>query len=306
MDQSRFKRYSLIAAVALAALASSSSYAGPLRSLMGGGRQQQGGDGGSDNAVTAPGVTQSNFNGRNLLVFAPQQLPPKGTRALVVVLHGGLGSAERIEGSGNETDMSMDQAAQKYGFVVAYLNGTSVGPRFPDRYGWNAGGGCCGAPYKTNTDDVGYVTAAIGSLVSQYGVDPHKVYGMGHSNGAMMTQRLMCETNVYASAVVVSGTLMTRTSGSCAQGRGKKILAIHGADDVNVPIAGGQGQGLAGGTDFSSEAATEQVWSNTGASYQLDVVKGADHKVGDINDGLMQSEGVSISEKAARFFGLAG
>ncbi len=300
MERSRFKRLSLLCAVTLAALACTSSYAGPLRALFG--RHQQGE---SNPTVTAPGVTSTDFDGRKMYVFAPSNLPPKGSRALVVVLHGGLGSAERIvEGSGNEHAMNMDDVAQKYGFIVAYLNGLPASPRFSDRYAWNAGGGCCGAPYKENVDDVGYISGAVDELVNQYGIDPHKVYGMGHSNGAMMTQRMMCETNVYAAALVASGPLMTKSSGSCSDGRGKKIMAIHGDEDTNVPIAGGHAGGVAD-TTYNSEAQTQQVWSNTGASYQLDIVKGATHKVDELNNGLQQSEGVTLSEKAARFFGLA-
>lgn len=302
MEMSRLKQYSLIGAVTVAALACTSSYAGPLRALFG--RQQQGSQSGST-TVSAPGVTSSDYNGRKLYVFAPSNLPPKGSRALVVVLHGGFGSAENIENGGGEHAMSMDDAAQKYGFVVAYLNGLPVGPRFSsDRHAWNAGGGCCGAPFRDNIDDVGYISGAVDELVSQYGIDPRRVYGMGHSNGAMMTQRVMCESDVFASAMVMSGPLMTKSSGSCSNGRGKKILAVHGQDDTNVPIAGGHGSGAAE-TAFNSEAQTQQVWSNSGANYQLDVVQGATHKVDEINSGLQRSEGVTISEKAARFFGLA-
>jgi polyhydroxybutyrate depolymerase len=301
VNTSRLKPYFPVGSVVLAALICTSADAGPLRALFG--QHSQNGNA-SDNIATAPGVTQTRFEGRPMLVFAPQNLPPQGSRALVVVLHGGLGSAERVEGNGAERALSMDQTAGKYGFVVAYLNGTPASPRFSDRYAWNAGGGCCGEPYHNNIDDVGYISDAVHALLGQYGIDPHRVYGMGHSNGAMMTQRLMCETNLYASAVVVSGPLMTKTSGSCSTGRGKAILAIHGAQDDNVPINGGQGAGPSN-VAFNSEARTQQVWSNTGANYQLDVVQGADHKVENINNALQRSDGISIAEKAARFFGLA-
>jgi poly(3-hydroxybutyrate) depolymerase len=45
-----------------------------------------------------PRPTQSeNYNGRDLLVYLPRSLPAPGRRALVIVLHGGLGNASRIE-----------------------------------------------------------------------------------------------------------------------------------------------------------------------------------------------------------------
>ena len=44
------------------------------------------------------GVERMDFGaGRQLIVYMPAHLPPPGQRALVVVLHGGLGNADRIE-----------------------------------------------------------------------------------------------------------------------------------------------------------------------------------------------------------------
>ncbi len=302
MKASRTKYTFPIIAAIIGLLFSASLFSGPLGLFSGRGH----GDAStSDNTVTAPGVTTESYDGRNILVFAPSQLPAKGVRPLVIVLHGGLGSAEHIEGDGAEKALSMDTVAAKNGFIVAYLNGTVATRRFgADRLAWNAGGGCCGQPAANNVDDVGYISGAINFLVSKYGVDPKHIYGMGHSNGAMMTQRLMCETNLYAAAVVISGPLNTKTS-NCPSPRGKHILAIHGAEDENVPIAGGQGTQGMSKASYNSEAYTQQVYANSGADYRLQIVQGADHKVENLNGRIMQTEGISIAEKAARFFGLA-
>jgi hypothetical protein len=85
--------------------------------------------------------------------------------------------------------------------------------------------------------------------------------------------------------------------------RGKRVLAIHGADDQNVPIAGGMGEGLSR-VAFKSEDRGRQVFTNSGASYTLEVVKGADHMLGHIEAVIEQTEGVSIAEKSARFFAI--
>jgi polyhydroxybutyrate depolymerase len=301
------QRTLLAVTVAVTALMASTSYAGPLRALFG--NRNSNGSGStasaSDNAATPPGVVTQSYDGRDMLIFAPSQLPPKGGRALVVVLHGGLSSAAHVEGGDSEKSLSMDSVAGQNGFVVAYLNGTIASPRFSDRLAWNAGGGCCGQAYKNNVDDVGYISSAVKWLVGEYGIDPHRVYVMGHSNGAMMAQRMMCESSVFTSAVAISGTLLTQTSGSCPAARGKHILSIHGADDTNVPIKGGYGSGVAG-VAYNSEASTQQVYANSAADYQLQIVPGADHKMDNLDSAIRQSEGISISEKAARYFGLAG
>ena len=256
-------------------------------------------------AASTERVSMESYGGRSMMVYVPSQLPSPGTRALVVVLHGGIGNAQPIESGGSENGLNMDSAAEKNGFIVAYLNGTratrSMGA---DKLGWNAGGGCCGQPAINNVDDVGYVDGSVNYLAGKYGVDRSRIYGMGHSNGAMMTERLMCESKIYAPAVAISGPLNLET-GNCPAARGKRILAIHGADDENVPVAGGRGTKGISGAIYNSEERTRQVFTNSGASYELQVVRGADHKLDDIDAVIQKMEGQTIAEKATEFFGLA-
>jgi polyhydroxybutyrate depolymerase len=255
-------------------------------------------------AQTHDVVTES-YGGRDMLVYVPTHLPPDGSRALVVVLHGGLGNAQRIASLEFESGLNMNAVAEKDGFIVAYLNGTPVTRYFGDRMlGWNAGGGCCGLSAQNGIDDGTYIQGAVADLEARYGIDPARVYGMGHSNGAMMTQRLMCETTLYAAAVAISGPLNLPAT-ACPDARGKRILAIHGANDRNVPIAGGQGTEGLSRTPYRSEDRSSQTFIASGAAYTLEVVPGADHRLDDIDAVIEQTDGVSIAEKAARFFGLA-
>jgi polyhydroxybutyrate depolymerase len=260
---------------------------------------------GAPHASAAPNeVSPDSYGGRDMLVYSPTQLPPKGERALVVVLHGGLGNARRIASKQSESGLNMNAVAERNGFLVAYLNGTPVTLRMgPDVLGWNAGGGCCGQSAERNVDDVGYITGAVGYLVQKYGIDRRRVYGIGHSNGAMMTQRLLCETNLYPAGVAISGPLNLDIK-RCPDAAGKRVLAIHGSDDENVPIAGGQGSKGLSKAVYKSEAASQQVFTQSGATYDLLVVKGADHKLDDIGAAFQKTDGETIAEKAAQFFGL--
>ena len=257
----------------------------------------------STGAQAAQPPVSDHQGGRDMFVYVPTHLPPAGSRALVIVLHGGLGNAARIVGRQSESGLNLDAEADRDGFVVAYLNGTPVTRMGGQMLGWNAGGGCCGQSAANNIDDDGYITGAVAYLAQKYGVDAHRVFGIGHSNGAMMAQRLVCETHVLAAAVAISGPLNLDTD-HCPDAAGARILAIHGADDRNVPLGGGRGVGVAG-VSFSSEARAQQVMTASGATYTLDIVPGADHKLENIEAALQQTEGVSIAEKAARFFGLA-
>ena len=222
----------------------------------------------------------------------------------MVVLHGGLGNAQRIEGAQSESALKMDDEAEKHGFIVAYLDGAPVTLRLgPDFLGWNSGGGCCGQSAANNIDDVAYITAAVRDLEQKYGVDPARVFGMGHSNGAMMTQRMLCVTNVFAAGVAISGPLGLPVA-TCPDAGGKRLLAIHGQDDQNVPIGGGRGTQGVSGAIFASEAHAHDVFTASGATYDLQIVPGADHKLEHIDAVIQRTEHRTLQQKAAQFFGL--
>jgi poly(3-hydroxybutyrate) depolymerase len=244
--------------------------------------------------------TNESFDGRDFRMYVPKEMPPAGKRGMVIVLHGGLGYAGNIE-----KGLELDPVAEKYGFVVAYLNGTEIAATLPrSMKGWNAGGGCCGLPYKDNVDDVGYITRAAAYLAGKYRVDPHRIFGMGHSNGAMMTERLMCETNLLQAAIPISGPLNLDVE-SCPAAKGKRILAVHGEKDENVPIAGGYGSKELAHISYKSEHYSEATFRRSGADYRLYVVPGASHSLEAILGAFYSREHMSLGEKAARFFGLA-
>jgi poly(3-hydroxybutyrate) depolymerase len=250
--------------------------------------------------------TTLDFGGRAMIVHVPAHLPSSDSRALVIVLHGGLGNAERIASQQSESALNLDAIADQRGFIVAYLDGTPVARTLNDRMlGWNAGGDCCGLPAKNDVDDVGYIAGAVNDLVGRFGVDRRQVFGIGHSNGAMMAQRVACETTVFAAIVAVSGPLTLDTS-HCSAAAGRRVLAIHGADDQNVPIAGGHGTKGISGVAFKSEAYAKQIVTQSGGSYTLLIVPGADHMIDHIDAVLRRTDGTSIAKKAAEFFGIPG
>ena len=77
----------------------------------------------------------------------PSGLP--ASASLVVVLHGGFGSAEQAERS-----YGWDQLADSAKFVAVYPDGV--------KRAWNVnGGGCCGRPAQENIDDVGFISAVV-------------------------------------------------------------------------------------------------------------------------------------------------
>lgn len=239
------------------------------------------------------------LNDRQAIVVVPAKLPAKGERAMVVALHGGLGNAYQAY-----RNFGLDEAARKYGFIVVYMSGTAAGHFGTSKLlAWNAGGGCCGLPFDNKVDDAAYIAGAIKRLSDLYGVAPQRIYGIGHSNGGMMTQRLMCETNLYAASISVAGPLMLDVA-SCLPAKQKRILDIHGAKDQNVPIEGGKGTKGVSGVTFTSEASTAAIYKKSGAQFTLLTLSNADHKLDNIRDALKSSQKADLSEVMAKFFGL--
>lgn len=243
---------------------------------------------------------QDVFQGRDILLYTPSNLPAAGNRAMVVVLHGGMGNANHIY---TTFGAEMNKAADEGGFVVAYLNGSQASRLGEKFHAWNAGG-CCGQPSEKGVDDVAYITGAVKYLAGKYGIDSQKIYGMGHSNGAMMTQRLMCETDIYQAAIPISGPLALDTQ-TCPAAKGKRILSIHGTVDENVPINGGYGTKGLTKFKFISEEESQKIFTASGANYKIDAVEGADHSPITIMDKIQAREGRSFGQYAALFLGLA-
>ena len=80
----------------------------------------------------------------------------------------------------------MQQRAEEHGFIGLCIEGTGD----YNSHSWNAAG-CCGAAVDAQVDDVGFVRGVIAWAKERASVS--KVFAIGHSNGAMMSWRLLCE-----------------------------------------------------------------------------------------------------------------
>lgn len=181
---------------------------------------------------------------RRALLYVPPSLATgqTGPPRVVIALHGGLGSAERFARASD-----LEVRADRHGFLLALGQG---GPGL--RWGrddthatWDAGG-CCGGSTARGDDDVAYLDSLIDRLVDDLGVDPLGVVLTGHSNGAMMTFRYVCEGGrPLDAAIPVAGSLETDRGSPC-EPHVRHLVAVHGDADELHPIDGGHGAGLAG------------------------------------------------------------
>ena len=171
--------------------------------------------------VTVAGVP------RTYRLYVPAGLAP-GPAPLVVMLHGGFGSAKQAQES-----YGWDAEADRAGFMVAYPDGAGRA--------WSVGGGCCGESGRTGVDDLAVIEAMLEQVGRRVPVDARRVFATGMSNGAMMAYRLACDTDRFVAIAPVAGTLM----GDCPDPAPTSVLHIHGLADENVPYDGSPGSGFA-------------------------------------------------------------
>ncbi|KZS67890.1 polyhydroxybutyrate depolymerase [Mycobacterium kansasii] len=164
---------------------------------------------------------------RSYRLYKPAGLP--SSAPLVVMLHGGFGSARQAERS-----YDWDELADSEKFVVAYPDGLNRA--------WNAnGGGCCGRSAREGVDDVAFVSTAVTDVAANVPIDPARIYATGMSNGAIMAYTLACNTGIFAAIGPVSGTQLD----PCASPHPVSVMHIHGTGDPLVRYFGGPGAGFA-------------------------------------------------------------
>jgi polyhydroxybutyrate depolymerase len=180
---------------------------------------------------------------RSYRLYVPSSLPADSAAALVIALHGGLGTPEQFA-----ENSRFDQAAEAHGFLVVYPEG--IGRT------WN-GGACCGQAARQNIDDVAFISALIDHLRQGFDIDPNRVFATGHSNGAIMSFRLACELSDKIAAIgAVAGSLEVST---CSPASPVAVLAIHGDADQNHPVDGGMGPNSIAGVPFASLASSMEA-----------------------------------------------
>lgn len=160
---------------------------------------------------------------RTYIVHDP--FPGSGTRPLVVGLHCISGTA-----AGLLTYTGLIQKAKDENFIgvfpnsLSYLTGTQ----------WNAGGLF---EYATGgTDDVGFISALIDTMIKNYDIDTTRIYVTGHSNGSAMSYRVAAELSHRVAAMgAVAGQMVYQY---CDPEFPVPIIHFHGLSDSTAPYLG--------------------------------------------------------------------
>lgn len=179
-----------------------------------------------------------NFDGHQRVFKTYHSEPTQQNMAVVLMLHG-------LGGSRNDVDFTNFKA------IADTANLLLVSPEALEFVhpslgslgaAWNSGITVTGTPFgdialNPDIDDVGMLLALIDSIKVQYSVDDSRIFVTGFSNGAFMTQRLLCEQpQLFRAAASHSGTKAV-TLAQC-EDNAIPVVHFHGTADQTVDNAG--------------------------------------------------------------------
>jgi polyhydroxybutyrate depolymerase len=255
-----------------------------------------GGSGGGDTAP--PPVTYSGTPGdfsktvsvagvtRNYLLHVPATYRSSTSMPVVMLFHGGQGSAssiERITGADGFSGLS-----DRSGFIAVY----------PDSFAGNWDDGR--ETITTPTNDVAFVAAALDALAVEYNVDSKRVYASGISNGGMMSFRLACELSTRITAITsVAANMPQALVSGCKPSRPVPVLMLSGTADPLMPYAGGTVSGNGVGGTVLSAAASVSFWLNNNANaaqLQTSALPNVDTQDGSTTDVLAYGNAGAVGE----------
>ena len=166
---------------------------------------------------------------RSYIEHVPARLDPARPAPLLLVFHGGGGSAK--------------QALEKMGFdrLVAEQGAILVYPDAIDGH-WNDGRGSEKfAEQDARVDDVAYALAVLDDVMRRRPVDPSRVYATGASNGGMFVQRLAIEhAERFAAVASIISSIPEPLAEDFHPSRPLPVLFVNGTEDPIVPFEGGE------------------------------------------------------------------
>lgn len=168
-------------------------------------------------SLTVDGLT------RTYTVHVPVQY--SGPAPLVIALHGGGGSSEKMANLTN-----FNAVSDKNGFIVVYPDGVENH--------WNDGRDVSYRSHKEDIDDVKFISTLIDQLSKEFSIDETRIYVTGISNGAMMSCRLACELSEKVAGIAMVAGTMPEALVLCPSP--VPVLIMNGTDDPLVQWEGGE------------------------------------------------------------------
>lgn len=223
---------------------------------------------------------------REYFVFLPPAYANADSIPAVIFLHGYGGTATGTEA---EVARGLNDFAEQHGYMMIYPQGTwfmsqgssdegseitswnhvsdgfDTGPAGPictaDRVAFECPpecGNCGQCGWTSCHDDVGFIRQLVATVDERFEIDHRNLSIAGFSNGAMMANRMACESSeLFASVVLIGGRL--EPGFECTPTQRLPLLQMNGVNDDVVPF---DGRASGDGYFFASSASTSEHWTN--------------------------------------------
>jgi polyhydroxybutyrate depolymerase len=167
---------------------------------------------------------------RQYIVHLPTGYNNNNPTPAVIVLHGGSGNYQSVQGF-----TQMNFVSNQNDFLAVYPQGIGSAP---PGYSWADGRNTTAD--QAGIDDVGFMSKLIDRLYNDYNIDTNRVYICGFSNGGFMTQRLACETpELFAAIGGLGCSVDINLIQTCNPNQAVPMAYFSGTADPEVPYNGG-------------------------------------------------------------------
>lgn len=168
---------------------------------------------------------------RSYLLYTPANAKQNsGVRPLVLVFHGGGGTAKGIA---REVGRSLHKIADRDGFFVAYPNAVEKM--------WDLGAGVISESLDVRIDDRSFFGGLINELAHTLPIDDRRIFATGISRGGQASYFVACAHADRIRAIApVAMPMPAYMLKECAEAPGTGIAILNGTDDPLVPYDGGR------------------------------------------------------------------
>lgn len=173
-----------------------------------------------NSTITHDGLT------REYILYVPSSYDGTLAVPLLFNFHGYTSNAQQQMWYGD-----FRQIADTAKFIIVHPQGTLDGTGTTH---FNVGFG------GSTVDDVGFTSALLDTLISNYNINEDRVYSTGMSNGGFMSFHLACNLSDRIAAIAsITGSMVPTTMANCNANHMTPVLQIHGTADGTVPYNGG-------------------------------------------------------------------
>lgn len=213
----------------------------------------------SANAATAGRHTiQVDGVKRSYLLYKPRNLDRTKSHPLVLVMHGGGGTARGLY---RDTRGSFTALADEHGFYLAYPNAV--------KRMWDFGAGKVSEELKVRTDDRQFFANLLNHLIGSLPVDKQRVFATGISRGGQASYFLACQFPERIRAIApITMPMPAFMAADCKATPDIGLALLNGTQDPVVPYEGGQivVRGKKRGSVLSTERTLTTWLSRNGCS----------------------------------------